>query len=74
MKKIMTQEDMMKEKISYEDALKKLEHAVGEIENSDNSFEQIEEFVKQGTELLKYCKTLLNDYEKGITKLANFVE
>ncbi|NLW87061.1 MAG: exodeoxyribonuclease VII small subunit [Planctomycetes bacterium] len=61
---------MAKEKLSFEQALEKLEAIVGEIESGKVPLEESITKYAQGIELVKQCRTILDSAEKKIQMLA----
>lgn len=61
----------MKEKIKFEDALKKLEEIVDNLENGTISLDESIEAFKDGNHLVKTCLQKLDSASKEIQKIAN---
>jgi exodeoxyribonuclease VII small subunit len=62
---------MAKEKLSFEQALEKLEEIVGAIESGQTGLEESIAKYAQGIELIKYCRGVLDSAEKKIQLLTN---
>lgn len=62
------------EKLTYEEALAKLEKTVAEIENPDASLESVMDKVKESVELLEFCRESLRENEEKINKIVKFEE
>ena len=60
----------MKEK-SFEDALKRIEEIVSELEEADLPLKNRIEKFKEGADLLKFCDKELKEAEMSIQKIAN---
>ena len=63
----MTQE---KKQPGFEEALKQLEEIVSQIEQGRISLEESIEKYAQGTELIRKCRSILDEAEKKITILS----
>ena len=57
-------------KITYAEAVKKLELVLEQIENPDLPLSEVEDEVKKAIDLIKICKEELNGYEKDFNKLV----
>ena len=57
-------------KITYAEAVKKLESVLEKIENPDLPLSEVEDEVKKAIDLIKICKEELNGYEKDFNKLV----
>ena len=58
------------EKITYAEAVQKLEIVLEKIENPDLPLSEVEDEVKKAINLIKICKEELNGYEKDFDKLV----
>ncbi len=58
------------EKLSYEKALEELEILIKQVENPENSLENIEKAMKEALSLLSYAEGLLKNYEGKVMKLS----
>jgi exodeoxyribonuclease VII small subunit len=56
----------MKEEMSYEQALHKLEEIVSEIEDGETGIDMLTEKIKEASELLKFCKEKLTATEQNV--------
>lgn len=56
--------------LSFEDALKKLEGIVRDLQSGDAPLEKSLEMFKEGTALVKYCSSLLDNAEREIKKIV----
>ena len=61
---------MGKEKLTFEQALEKLEEIVSQIEQGKVPLEQSIEKYAEGIQLVKQCRTILDSAEKKIQLLA----
>ena len=61
---------MTKRKLTFEQALQKLEQIVSEIEQGKVSLEESIEKYAEGIELIKHCRAILDSAEKKIQLLA----
>ena len=61
----------MSQKIKFEDALRKLEKIVENLEKGNIPLEESIEAFKEGNELVKKCLVKLNDAEKQIKNISN---
>ena len=61
---------MAKAKLSFEQALEKLEAIVSQIEGGEVPLEQSIEKYAEGIQLVKQCRTILDSAEKKIQLLA----
>ena len=55
--------------LKYEEALKKIEGLVELLENKEVSIEELTGKVKNGKELIEYCREKLNRTEEEINKI-----
>jgi len=69
----MAKQPSKQPKLSFEQALAKLEGIVGAIEDGDVSLEQSIEEYAEGITLIKQCRTILDDAEKKIQVLSKGV-
>lgn len=60
---------MTKKKVSFEEALNRLEEIVGQLEGGEISLEESMKTFEEGKELVKLCLHKLDDAEKKIVKL-----
>ncbi len=58
-----------KERISFEDALKKLEEIVSQLEDKSITLEKSVELYEEGLTLSKYCNEALEEAELKIKKV-----
>ena len=56
----------MSEKITYKEAFQRIERIVTEIESEDPDVDKLTQLVKEGLELLKYCKQHLRTTEEDL--------
>lgn len=61
---------MAGKKLSFEQAMTRLEEIVTSMERGEAPLEQSLALFAEGTELLKQCTTLLDKAEQQVTKLA----
>lgn len=61
---------MAGKKLSFEEAMTRLEEIVTSMERGEAPLEQSLALFAEGTELLKQCTTLLDKAEQQVTKLA----
>jgi exodeoxyribonuclease VII small subunit len=59
----------MEKKISYTEAMKELEEIVVEIEQGEITVDTLSEKVKRASELIKICKSKLNNTEEDVNKI-----
>lgn len=59
----------MSEKINYSEAFDELQQIVAEIEQGEISVDELSEKVKRATQLIKICKTKLNNTEEDVNKI-----
>ena len=69
----MAKQPSKQQKLSFEQALAKLEGIVSAIEDGDVSLEQSIEEYAEGIKLIKQCRTILDDAEKKIQVLSKGV-
>lgn len=60
---------MPKKKLSFEEAVQRIEEIVEILENQEVSLEKSINLYKEGTELAFFCKEQLNEIEKQVTVL-----
>lgn len=60
--------------LKYEEALKKIEGLVELLENKEVSIEELTGKVKNGKELIEYCREKLNRTEEEINKIIGSSE
>lgn len=53
--------------MTFEEAMGELEGIIGKIESGSMPLDQSIEYFQRGTELIKYCDSVLDNYEKTIT-------
>lgn len=58
------------EKLSFEDALKRLEEVVEELSNSDISLDNMIKLYEEGEILKKYCQTRLDEAKMKVEKVG----
>lgn len=61
---------MAEKKMSFEDAMGRLEEIVSSIEQGEAPLEESIKLFTEGTKLLKQCSTMLNKAEQQVTKLV----
>lgn len=59
---------MPKKTLTYTQALKDLEKIVHKIEHDEPDVDELNDLVKQASELIKYCKTKLKATEEELKK------
>lgn len=57
------------EKLTFEQALQRLEHVVGQLETGELSLDQALTLFQEGVALARHCDAHLNDAEARIEKL-----
>ena len=62
---------MGKEKISFEEAMSRLEEIANELEKDNLSLDESTKKFEEGMELSKKCAKMLDETEKKITMLIN---
>ena len=62
---------MAKKKLTFEEALERLEQILALIESTDTNLEQSVALYKEGLELSIFCSNKLNKIEEEITFLKN---
>jgi exodeoxyribonuclease VII small subunit len=65
---------MMKNKITYAEAISELEEIVNEIENEDIGVDELSEKVKRASELIKICKDKLHKTEEEVSAVLKDIE
>jgi len=58
----------MKPDLTYDEAFNKLEHLVGQLEESNIPLDKLSEKVKQANELIKICEDKLTKIEIDVTE------
>ena len=58
------------QQLSYEEALKKLDLVLYELENDETSLEEIQSLYLKGKIYLDYCDNLLNSAEQDVKELS----
>jgi exodeoxyribonuclease VII small subunit len=59
------------EKLTYEDAMKRLEILAGEMENGTIPIDLLAEKLKEAQQLLAFCKDKLTKADEEVKKLLN---
>ncbi len=62
---------MVKEKVSFEEKIKRLEEIVGKIESSDIELKDSIRLFEEGVKLSKDCQSALDDAEKKVKILVS---
>lgn len=62
---------MEKEKLTYTQAMKRLEHIVSEIENNQTDIDQICDKIKEAQSLIKFCQEKLYKTDRDVSLLLN---
>ena len=57
------------ENLTYEEAIKKLENIVSQLENNDVPLEESVALFQEGIKLSQYCDTKLKNIQKKVTKI-----
>lgn len=57
---------MSETKITYKEAFQRIEQIVSDIEGDDPDVDKLTDLVKEGLELLKYCKQHLRHSEEDL--------
>lgn len=60
---------MEETKLTYEEAVARLQGLVEKVEKGEGDFAQIEADIKQAMELIKFCKSELQGYKERFSKL-----
>ncbi len=60
----------MKEEIKFEDALKRLEQIVSNLENGIDELDKVISLFEEGSELVRYCNLKLEKVENKIEVLS----
>jgi exodeoxyribonuclease VII small subunit len=66
--------DNMKEKLSFEEALKKLEAIVQTLENGVDELDKVVNLFEEGSQLAKYCSDRLEQVENKIENLSRKIQ
>lgn len=61
---------MAEKKVSFEEAMQRLEDIVSSIERGETTLEESLKLFTEGTKLLKQCGTMLDKAEQQVTKLV----
>lgn len=61
----------MKKKMTYEEAMERLEKLVEVIEAPDAAIAGVEKELKEAMELIAFCRKELDGYEKEFDKIIN---
>ena len=64
----------MENKLTYTEAITKLEAIVEEIENEDISVDDLSKKVKRASELIRLCKTKLTKTEQEVNEVLKEIE
>ncbi len=64
----------MKEKKTFEQAMKRLEEIARSLETGDISLEDSIKTYEEGIKLIEFCQTKLNEAEKKVQKLGRNAE
>ena len=59
------------EKLTYEDAMKRLEILAGEMESGNVPIDRLAEKLKEAQQLLAFCKDKLTKADEEVKKLLN---
>ena len=62
---------MAKDKMSFEDSVKRLDEIVKLLERGDAPLSESLKLFEEGTSLISNCDTLLNEAEQKVVKLRN---
>lgn len=65
---------MAKKKLTFEDALSRLEDIVSEMESADVSLDSSVKLYKEAVELSVFLNTSLNEYENQVMELSKTAE
>ncbi len=65
---------MTESKIKYKEALARIEEIVDIIENQEPDVDQLSELVKEGTELISFCKDKLKNTEGELSSALDKLE
>ena len=65
---------MSEQKIKYKEAVQRIEQIVSEIEGDDPDVDRLTDLVKEGIELLKYCKQHLKNTEEDLDSALQNLE
>ncbi len=60
---------MIKSKIKYSEAINRLEHIVGELEENQYDVDILSDRVKEAMELIEYCKAKLKNTDSQLDKI-----
>lgn len=61
----------MDKKLTYEQALERLEHIVAALEHNEINLDQLSDKLKEAKELLAFCKEKLTKTEADIKKIID---
>lgn len=61
----------MEDKMTYKEAVERLEALVCEIENPDHPLDAIQKEVEEAMKLVEYCKKCLTDSESSLLELID---
>ncbi len=74
MKVKLKKQIIMENKLTYTEAITKLEAIVEEIENEDISVDDLSKKVKRASELIRLCKTKLTKTEQEVNEVLKEIE
>lgn len=63
-------DDIKKENLSFEDAMKELQQLVGDLESGDAPLDKSLELFERGISLIKLCNGMLDSAEQKVTVLT----
>ena len=64
----------MKEKVRFEEAMKKLSKIVDKLENGEGALDEMISLYEEGMTLVKSCEAQLDSYEATIVQLSEVAE
>ena len=65
---------MAEKKVSFEEAMARLEQIVAQLEQGECSLEESLSLFEEGSRLMKQCGTLLDRAEQKVTKLTAYTQ
>lgn len=65
---------MAEKKLSFEEAMGRLEQIVAQLERGESSLEESLTLFEEGTKLMKQCGTLLDKAEQKVNKLTSYTQ
>ena len=65
---------MAEKKVSFEEAMTRLEQIVAQLEQGECSLEESLSLFEEGSRLMKQCGTLLDRAEQKVTKLTAYTQ